>query len=89
MVAFADAFYAILANQDFDFFVFDDVDNFSFILSLRYAFMLTAGMAEPSVNETNPMFWMIFITGTFFNLILMLNLLIAIISSSYDTVMAD
>ena len=80
MVAFADAFYAILANQDFDFYVFEEVDEFSFILALRYAFMLTAGMAEPSVREPNGMFWFIFIIGSAFNLIMMLNLLIAIIN---------
>ena len=49
--------------------------------------MVTAGMAEPDVEEYDPMIWFIFIGCTLFNLILMLNLLIAIISSSYDTVM--
>ena len=88
-IAFGQAFQVLAANQPFETLFFQDIPEFTFTISLRYVFLLTGGMAEPNVNEENFMLWIIFFAAVLLNLILMLNLLIAIICKSFDTVTND
>ena len=68
---------------------FNDIPEFTFAVCMRYIFLLTAGMAEPNINDEHLMLWLIFFLAILLNLILMLNLLIAIICKSFDTVIND
>lgn len=84
IVAFGDSLLKIsLAN----YYTIEEPFIHNFIEALEYTYMLTLGEFEPEFGSVNVwLAWILFILCTVFNLIVMLNLLIAIISDTFEAV---
>jgi hypothetical protein len=86
IIGFADAFSSLstghkVANPDSTPFINGVVE------ALQYSYLLTLG--EFMVDDFDGFTWIVFAIATLINLIVMLNLLIAIISSTYERVVGD
>jgi hypothetical protein len=80
MIAFADAFYAISMASDEPF-----IDNF--VMGVIYIYNMCLGAYENEYGNIAPTFgYVLFILCTLFNMIVMFNLLIAIISETFANV---
>lgn len=80
MIAFGDAFYAISAANVEPF-----IDNFT--MAVIYIYNMCLGAYENEYGESAPTFaYIMFILCTLFNMIVMFNLLIAIISETFAKV---
>ena len=88
MFAFADAFFAAMHEPDKGITPYEDTASGLF-KQVKYIFLLTIGMAEIDYIDDNPHAMVIFAFAALFNLIVMLNLLIAIISETYENVKRD
>lgn len=86
IIAFGDAFYSLSTSvtvQEEP--VQPYIRNFS--EALQYSYLLTLG--EFSFDSYDWFQWLMFLVASIMNLIIMLNLLIAIISSTYEDVIKD
>ena len=85
LIAFADSWHAISsASPD------PGEREAGYLASLKYIFVVTIGMAEGDILETtSPVAFLVFFLAAGFNLIVLLNLLIAIISETYWRVKRD
>ena len=80
--AFTSSFYAIIDQDDKS-----DVHNFKDILVT--VIVMTVGEPDTNLIEKNQLALIIFILTALFNLIVMLNLLIAIVTETYERVKTD
>lgn len=80
MIAFADAFYAISTASEEQFIP-------SFVMSIIYIYNMCLGAYENEYGNVAPTFaYILFLLCTLFNMIVMFNLLIAIISETFANV---
>jgi len=83
IIAFGNSYYTISeSNDEEDKFLDDYFASFLFSYELALGNWDLTGMG----NRAMPLVWILFILVTMFNTIIMLNLLIAIISETYDNV---
>jgi hypothetical protein len=86
VIGFADAFSSlstsITVGEDPKEPYIEDISS-----ALQFSYLLTLG--EFNFDDFDGFTWVIFVFATMFNFIVMLNLLIAIISSTYERVIGD
>ena len=80
--AFTSSFYAIVDSGDSD-------GNVNFKEILVSVIVMTVGEPDTQLIETSQLALLIFILTALFNLIVMLNLLIAIVTETYERVKSD
>lgn len=84
MVGFADAFFSISISIS-EYGDYEEPFVTSVTQALQYSYLLALG--EFGLDSLDNWGWLMFILASLFNLVVMLNLLIAIISSTYERVM--
>ncbi|GMH90359.1 hypothetical protein TL16_g11745 [Triparma laevis f. inornata] len=88
LAAFGHAFYLVLSHQEMDL-AHDDPNPFGDLyIAARTMYMALLGDFEPDAySETFE--WMLFVMFSFLVMIILLNVLIAIVSDSYDAVLVN